>query len=72
MLILSRLAVLLSLAPLYFVAAIPDTARAKDPEALATKQLRAFQDNYQGYVQATVQAHKTGCTSRNIVYRREW
>lgn len=72
MLILSPFVVLLSLAPLHSVAAVIDTTGAKDPEELSTRQFKTFQDNYQAYVQATVKARETGCTSENIVYRREW
>ena len=43
-----------------------------DPEVAATLRIRSHQTTYQKYIQETIKTRKTGCTSKNIVKRKEW
>ena len=41
-------------------------------ETAARYQIGRWRDQYSSYIEATVKTRKSGCTSENIVYRREW
>ena len=41
-------------------------------EAVASRQITEWQEQYNEYIEAMVKTHDSGCTSENIVYRQEW
>jgi tyrosinase len=43
-----------------------------DFEAAASKQIDKLQKQYQKYIRDTLRTRQTGCTSRNLLRRREW
>ncbi|KAK3396232.1 hypothetical protein B0T20DRAFT_462703 [Sordaria brevicollis] len=45
---------------------------ATDSEAAAALRIRSHQATYQKYIKETIKTRKTGCTSKDIVKRREW
>jgi len=47
-------------------------APPKDPEVAAAKQLAALSKQYQKNVHNAIKHRKTGCTSKNILRRKEW
>ncbi|KAK4150399.1 hypothetical protein C8A00DRAFT_46195 [Chaetomidium leptoderma] len=48
------------------------SASPADPEAAASKRIDHLQREYQKYIRDTIETRKTGCTSKNILRRREW
>jgi hypothetical protein len=67
---LSFLTSLLPLAAL--TGAAINNEHAHDAEALASKEIARLQNEYQRYIHATLKTRETGCTSKNILRRREW
>jgi len=59
----------LSLAAL--TSAAPEGGKG-DLEAAAAQKINRLADTYTDYIQGTISKRKTGCTSKNIVKRREW
>lgn len=41
-------------------------------QAAASGQIDAWQKQYNRYIEDTIKARSSGCTSENIVYRKEW
>lgn len=41
-------------------------------QAAASRQIDKWQKQYERYIEETIKTRKSGCTSDNIVYRREW
>ncbi|KAF7864418.1 hypothetical protein EAF04_006552 [Stromatinia cepivora] len=44
----------------------------EDTQAEASKQIKKWQTEYDQYIRSSTKQHRTGCTSRNVVYRQEW
>ena len=41
-------------------------------QGTARRQITRWQNSYNQYIEATIMTRTTGCTTDNIVYRREW
>ena len=53
--------------------AAPGHGGGHDPkEAAASRRIDHLQSEYQKYIRDTIKTRKTGCTSKNILRRREW
>ncbi|KAG7293508.1 hypothetical protein NEMBOFW57_003560 [Staphylotrichum longicolle] len=63
---------LLSLAALSSAAPGYGQGGGHDAEAAASKQIDRLQKQYQKYIRDTIKTRQTGCTSKNILRRREW
>ncbi|KAI4223670.1 MAG: hypothetical protein L6R40_008491 [Gallowayella cf. fulva] len=44
----------------------------KDPQAVASKQIKAWQKQYHEYIFKTLENRTSGCTKDKLQYRREW
>lgn len=55
------------------LAVLSDAAPRPDrEEAAAARRIDQLQRQYQRYIRDTIRTRRTGCTSRNILRRREW